>query len=230
MFVGATGIARVIRRTLEVMREIGSEEPQRVRAAGAIDLPTIQRFMNFWFSSSLDLFGAEISSNAANYFASGIKGRPDERRYADHRALDETLAIEVPDDEGGAARDDVPLRNAINEVVRRGYIRECENGVARWNRPIEAAGCDFRLTLPSPRFRRAIGAWAGISTDPAGNPIPPEAWAARAGDWLPSEADRDFIKSLMQPVTEPGRIAGWIAPPERGIDEKPVDYEYVRLH
>ncbi|HEY1261493.1 MAG TPA: benzoyl-CoA 2,3-epoxidase subunit BoxB, partial [Stellaceae bacterium] len=82
MFVGATGIARVIRRTLEVMREVG-DDPAKVRGAGAIDLPTIQRYINYWFSSSLDLFGAEISSNAASYFASGIKGRPDERRFAD---------------------------------------------------------------------------------------------------------------------------------------------------
>ena len=57
-----------------------------MRRAGAIDLPTMQRYMNFWFSSSLDLFGAEISSNAANYFATGIKGRPDEARFADHIA------------------------------------------------------------------------------------------------------------------------------------------------
>src|ERR671929_603606 len=81
MFVGDTGINRVIRRTIEVMKELGSDDPEAVRRAGAVDLPTIQRYVNFWFSSSLDLFGSDVSSNAAAYFASGLKGRPDEAQY-----------------------------------------------------------------------------------------------------------------------------------------------------
>ncbi len=224
MFVGATGIARVIRRTLEVTREIGSDDPAAMRNAGAVDLPTLQRYMNHWFSSSLDLFGAEISSNAASYFASGIKGRPDERRFSDHLALEETLAIESPNGiENG------PLRNAMNEVTRRAYIHECENAVQRWNRQIAAAGCDFRLRLPSPHFRRVIGAWAGAHTDPHGQPVTAEIWRQRQSEWLPSEADRAFVKSLMQQVVEPGKMAGWIATPERGINDLSLDYEYVRL-
>ena len=228
MFVGATGIARILARTLEVMRETGSDDPARVREAGAIDLPTMQRFLNFWFSSSLDLFGAEISSNAASYFAAGLKGRPDERRYLDHVAMDATLALETPQGQGIANRE-VPLRSAINEVTRRAYAHECGNAVGRWNRQIAEAGRDFRFALPSPRFRRAIGVWAGVPCDPQGRPVSGEMWRARQDDWLPSEADRDFIKILMRPVTEPGRIAGWIAPPERGINDLPADYEYVRL-
>lgn len=221
MFVGATGIARVIRRSLEVMGEHGTDDPDAVRSAGAIDLPTLQRYINYWFSSSLDLFGAEVSSNAASYFASGLKGRPDERRFADHAALDELLEIEVP---GG--RQQVPLRNAVNEVARRAYVHECENAVARWNRLTTAAGCDLRLRLPSPRFHRAIGAWAGVATDPEGRPL---TAPAPLEAWLPSANDRAFVASLMQRVIEPGRMAGWIAPPERGINDLPVDYEYVRL-
>jgi len=51
----------------------------------------------------------------------------------------------------------------------------------------------------------------------------------RLSEWLPSESDRAFVRSLMQRVTEPGKIAGWIAPPDRGINNLPVEYEYVRL-
>jgi benzoyl-CoA 2,3-epoxidase subunit B len=229
MFVGATGIARVIRRSLEAMRELGTDDPGAVRNAGAIDLATLQRYINYWFSSSLDLFGAEVSSNAASYFAAGIKGRPDERRFSDHHAGGEVLAVDMPDGLGGAATQQVPLRNAMNEVARRAYIHECANAVERWNRLIAAAGDAFRLRLPSPRFHRAIGAWAGISTDPEGRPIAAAAWRAQQHDWLPSAADRAFVGSLMQRVTEPGKIAGWIAPPERGINDLPIDYEYVRL-
>jgi len=230
MFVGDTGIARMIRRTLEVMREIGSDDPAAVRAAGAIDLATLQRYMNFWFSSSLDLFGAEVSSNAAAYFGNGIKGRPDEARYEDHRALDQSLATDVPDGLGGVASEEVPLRNAMNEVMRRGYVHECENGVRRWNLLLEKAGQEFRFRLPSPRFRRAIGAWADTPTDPDGRPIAPEMWQRHQAEWLPSDADRAFVATLMRPVTEPGKMAGWIAPPNRGVNDLPLDYEYVRLH
>jgi benzoyl-CoA 2,3-dioxygenase component B len=123
----------------------------------------------------------------------------------------------------------VALRNAMNEIARRAYIHECANAVGRWNRLIAGPGHTYRLSLPSRRFHRAIGAWAQVSTDPEGRPIDAVASKARHDDWLPSAADRAFVGSLMQRVTEPGKMAGWIAPPERGIDNLPIDYEYVRL-
>jgi benzoyl-CoA 2,3-epoxidase subunit B len=228
MFVGRTGITRVVKRTLEVMKALGSDDPADLRRAGAIDLPTLQRYINFWFSSSLDLFGAENSSNAATYFATGIKGRPDEARFEDHVALGQHLRLDVPDRRGGVASEEVPMRNAMNEVTRGAYIKDCDIGVQRWNRLIAEAGYEFRLALPSPRFRRAVGVWAAVHTDPRGNPISEEASNARRDDWLPSEADRTFVKSLMDRVTEPGKMAGWLAPPEGGINYLPVAYEYVR--
>jgi benzoyl-CoA 2,3-dioxygenase component B len=151
MFVGTGGITRVVKRTLEVMKALGSEDPAAVRNAGAIDLSTLQRYINFWFSSSIDLFGAEISSNAASYFASSLKGRPDEARFADHLASDQSLRIEVPDGEGGVAAEEVPMRSAMNEVTRAAYVRDCDVGVQRWNRLVAEAGCDFRFRLPSTR-------------------------------------------------------------------------------
>ncbi len=229
MFVGTSGITRVIRRTLEVMAALRSDDPAAVRTAGAIDLPTLERYINFWFSSSLDLFGAEISSNAASYFAVGIKGRPDEARFDDHRAAGR-LRLELPDGSGGVTPEAVQMRTALNEVSRAAYIKDCDIGVQRWNRLIREAGHDFRLTLPSPRFRRAVGAWAGIHTDPQGNQITKEEWQAREHDWLPSEGDRSFVHGLMQRVTEPGKVAGWLAPPEIGINNLPFAYEYVRLN
>ena len=229
MFVGRTGITRVVKRTLEQMKALGSEDPADLRRAGAIDLPTLQRYINFWFSSSLDLFGAENSSNAAGYFAAGIKGRPDEARFEDHIALGQHLRLEVPDRNTGVTSEEVPMRNAMNEVTRAAYIKDCDIGVQRWNRLIAEAGFEFRFALPSPRFRRAVGVWAGTKTDPQGNPIDDGSWDARRDDWLPSEADRAFVKGLMQRVTEPGKMAGWLAPPEGGINSLPFNYEYVRL-
>jgi benzoyl-CoA 2,3-dioxygenase component B len=230
MFVGETGIGRVVKRTLEVMKELGSEDPAAVRGVGAVDLPTMQRYLNFWFSSSLDLFGAENSSNAATYFATGIKGRPDESNYQDHMALNATFELAAPDGESGVKSETIALRNAMNEVTRGAYIRDCEIGVKRWNRLIAKAGFTAELTLPSPRFRRSIGAWAGHSIDPGGVPIAAREWQARRDQWLPSDSDRAYVRSLMQKVTLPGKMASWIAPPDRGINNLPVDYEYVHLH
>jgi len=224
MFVGETGVGRIVKRTLEVMKEIGSTDPQAVRAQGALDLPTIQRYMNFWFTSSLDLFGSEVSSNAATSFATGMKGRPDESQYPDHVCVDATYELQTP--QGTQA---VSMRNALNEVMRTSYIKDCEIGVKRWNMQIQRAGYDLRLTLPSPRFRRSIGAWVNVPTDPQGQSISREEHDRRLSEWLPSESDRAFVRSLMQRVTEPGKIAGWIAPPDRGINNLPVEYEYVRL-
>ncbi len=228
MFVGDTGIQRVVRRTLEVMREIGSDDPDAIRRAGAIDLPTIQRYLNFWCSSSLDLFGADASSNGASYFASGLKGRPDEGKYTDHVMRDATYDLAVPD--GVTVRvEQRPYRNAINEVVRESYIEDCERGLGRWNKWIERAGLAFRLRLPSPRFHRTVGSWAGVATDLDGTPIARDDYADQLVTWLPSDADRAFVQSLMQPVRERGKMASWIAPPEKGIKDRAVDYDYVRL-
>lgn len=224
MMVGVNGVARVVQRTLDVMKELKTEEPDKLRAAGVVDLPTLQRYLNFWFSSSLDLFGAEVSTNAASYFATGIKGRPDEGRFDDHVCRDGALAVETPD---GAQ--DVPLRNAMNEVTRQSYIKDCDNGVQRWRKMIAQAGFSLCLALPSPRFHRTIGAWANQFVDPTGKPVSEAEWQARRDEWLPSAGDKVFVKSLMRPVTTPGKVAGWIAPPERGVNRLPADYEYVRL-
>ncbi len=219
MFVGETGIARIIKRTLDEMTKLGSEDPAALRRAGVIDLPLLQRYINFWYSSSLDLFGSEISSNAASYFANGLKGRPDEDTFADH---DAGTAFETLDTPGGPQ--EVPARNTMNFVTRAAYIRDCQVGVTRWNRAVTKAGFGFAFKLPSERFNRRVGLWAGAQCDPDGQPATPEAVTAS----LPSQGDRDYVKSLMVQVIEPGKMANWIAPPDRGVNNLGVDHVYVR--
>ncbi|MDG2202932.1 MAG: benzoyl-CoA 2,3-epoxidase subunit BoxB [Burkholderiales bacterium] len=224
MFVGETGVGRVIKRSLEVMTEIGTDDSVAIRQQGAVDLETLQRYLNFWFTSSLDLFGSEISSNAAMSFASGIKGRPDEGRYEDHLCNDATYDVDTPE---GMER--VNLRNAMNDVTRGAYVKDCEIGIKRWNMMIKRAKHDVTLSLPSTRFNRTIGSWANVPTDPNGQKISQADFDKKKSNWLPTESDQSFIRSLMQCVNEPGKMAGWIAPPDRGINNNPVDYEYVRL-
>ena len=228
MFVGETGILRVVDRTASQMKEHKKDHPDDVRKLGVIDLPTMQRALNLWFSLSLDLFGGEISSNAASYFASGIKGRAKEQEYEDHIALEGTYGFDVPK-EGKLEHQDVPLRNAMNEVLRDEYVEDCQRGVDKWNRTIAAHGIPVELVLPSRRFHRHIGLFANMPFDTQGNLLTQEQWNQRKWEWLPSEADKTFVKSLMQrAIFDPKQMAGWISAPKQGIKGRPVDFEYVR--
>jgi len=212
------------------MKETGTDDVDAIRRQGAVDLPLLQRYLNFWFSSSLDLFGSEVSSNAASTFGNGIKGRPDETtQYQDHICADASRELELPDGQGGLKKETVGMRNAMNEVLREAYVKDCEIGLKRWNMQIKRAGHAFELKLPSSRFRRAIGAWANVPTDLEGKLIDREEFERRLPGWVPGGSDKAFVKSLMQRVVQPGKMASWIAPPDRGVNNLPVDYEYVRL-
>jgi benzoyl-CoA 2,3-dioxygenase component B len=225
MMVGETGVQRVVQRAVELAQ---ADPNGDTRAQGGIDLPTIQRYLNLWYSLSLDLFGGEISTNAADYFAAGLKGRAKESQYDDHVALDQTYPIDVIES-GRLVRQDVPMRNAMNEVQRASYTEDCQRAVDKWNRTIAETGeTGFELRLPSRRFHRAIGAYSGAFFDPDGTLLPEEEWNRRREEWLPSEADLAYVRSLMRPVFEPGKIAGWIAPPRTGINRQPIEFEYVR--
>ncbi len=228
MFVGETGVLRAVERTAQVMRESGKDHPDDLRRLGVIDLPTLQRYLNLWYSLSLDLFGGEISSNAATSFATGIKGRAKEEDYPDHRALTGTYPLETVK-EGRLQREEVPMRNAMNEVLRDAYVVDCQRGVDKWNRALEEKGLPFRLRLPSRRFHRQIGIYAGAFADPDGHLLSEADWRARADAWLPGPSDRAFVRSLMQrPIDQPGTMAGWLGAPRQGIKGRPVDFQYVR--
>jgi benzoyl-CoA 2,3-dioxygenase component B len=94
---------------------------------------------------------------------------------------------------------------------------------------IREHGIDFELKLPHRGFHRAIGSFAEAKVSPDGRVVSEAEWDARRGEWLPTDADAAYVASLMQPVTAPGRFASWIAPPARGINGQPVEFEYVRL-
>ncbi|MGD8413364.1 MAG: benzoyl-CoA 2,3-epoxidase subunit BoxB [Candidatus Latescibacterota bacterium] len=228
MFVGETGIARTVERTCQVMNEMGGVS-EDVRKHGAVDLPTIQKHLNLWFSLSLDLFGGEISSNAASYFANGLKGRVYEKKYDEHRLVDGIYNIDRYEN-SKLQTEEVPLRNALNEVHRDAYVADCQKGVKRWNRVLEKHGLSDRLSLPHRRFNRGTGLYAGLHFDPQGNLMSEKEWNSRRDEWLPSIEDKAYIDNLnAKPVFEPGKLANWIAPPRRGVNNKPLDFEYVRL-
>src|ERR1700716_378348 len=226
MFVGTTGVDRVVKRPAQLRCEPDTAE---VVAAGGIPLDIIQKYVNFHYTVSLDLFGSETSTNAGNYFTAGLKGRwQEERRKDDHVLTEGSAHIDLVRD-GELTTDEVPALLALNHDLRREYISDCETGLKRWNRVLEQAGIEQRRALPHVGFNRDVGLFADHYITPKGDVVGKDAWEAKRDSWLPTEADKTHVRSLMRPVYEPGKIAGWIAPPSRGINDKPLDYEYVHL-
>jgi benzoyl-CoA 2,3-dioxygenase component B len=234
LFVGETGLGRVVKRTGELMREAGGKDVREaggkgVRELGGIPLDIIQRYINFWFSYSLDLFGGEISSNSADFFAAGLKGRyKEQKQYDDHVAATGAYSLTVVED-GRLREREVPLRNALNEILRGEYVKDCQRAMTRWNKHLADEGVEAQLYLPSTRFHRHVGEFAGHHFDVQGDLVGAEEFEARRNEWLPTGEDREYVRSLMHAVTEPGKIANWIAPPLAGIKGKPFEFEYVRL-
>jgi benzoyl-CoA 2,3-epoxidase subunit B len=226
MFVGESGIMRIAQRACELMKRHDADD---LRGVGGIDLKTLQRYLNFHYSVSLDLFGSEISSNAATYYTAGLKGRYQEERIADdHRLVDASYPV-LQNRDGRLMEAEVPALPALNERLRDDYVADCAAGVGRWNRVPEKFGIPFQLKLPHVAFHRQIGEFAKVETDLDGNVLGNDAWEKRKGDFLPNDGDREFIESLMKPEFEAGKFASWIAPPKTGIDNKPGDFEYVKI-
>ena len=233
MFVGETGVGRTIQRTCEVMNEHGITDPydiEKIRSFGVIDLPTIQKKLNLHYTLSLDLFGSEVSTNAANSFNWGLKGRYRENKLEDDHQLKSALYPVAEFDGHQITVKDMPAISAINMRLRDDYSEDAAGGVRRWNQIIKKHNVDFEMRLPHEGFHRNIGTFAGAPITPEGIVISREEWSSRRDEWLPSKADGDYIASLMVPVTEPGKFAGWISAPKVGIDNKPGDFEYVKLH
>jgi benzoyl-CoA 2,3-epoxidase subunit B len=226
MFVGTTGVDRVVERTAQLMREHDTDD---IGSEGGIPLDVVQRYLNLHFSVSLDLFGGETSSNVAAYFTAGLKGRWQEtRRGDDHRLLDARCPVDSLVD-GRPGTREVAALTGLNQDLRGEYVDDCRKGLDRWNRILERGGVDRRLELPHRAFNRHVGVFAGLPVTPSGEVIDAAEWERRRDRWLPSAADRELVASLMHPVYEPGRMAGWVAPPKAGIDDRPVDYDYVRF-
>ena len=226
MFVGASGVGRVVERTVELMREHDTDD---VTEHGGINLDTLQRYINFHFSVSLDLFGSEKSTNAATYYAAGLKGRFGEDDYDDDHVLDEVESSYLTVADGQVVEETLAARALVNHELRREYIADCAKGLRRWNRTIAGAGIALELALPPEGFHRDVGVFRDVKLSPQGDSVSDDDWAASVRLWLPSDDERAHVASLMKPEYRPGKIAGWIAPPSRGIATKPIDFEYVRL-
>jgi benzoyl-CoA 2,3-dioxygenase component B len=224
--VGENGIGRTVQRTAELMKQ--GLDPRKV---GAIPPEIVQRYVNEWATASYDLFGGEDSSNAAESFASGLKGRYREGDgiYKDPKALDQIYETQAVTD-GRLSRLEIPLRRAMNALLLDAYVADITRIVARWNKTLSDQGIDAVLKVPSLRFNRQIGLYGGLPIDPEGNPITREEFDRKLPGWLPSRADYEYVASCMVKVHERDKFANWIAPPHQGINGQTADFEYVKFH
>jgi benzoyl-CoA 2,3-dioxygenase component B len=230
MFVGRNGIRRIVDRTAEVMTRERTDDTERLRALGVIDLPTIQRYLNFHASVTADLFGADLSSNAAIFYTTGLKGRYMETRLSDDHVLKEATYPILNASAGELVVHQAPALNALNERLRDEFIEDSVSSVEAWNAALKKRGIDFSFRVPHKAFNRQIGSLAATKVSPEGKVMSADAWNAKSRDWLPTPEDRAFVQSLMGRVVEPGQFANWISPPASGINGQPVDCEYVRFN
>ena len=231
MYVGESGVGRIIQRTCEVMAEHNTDDPARLRELGVIDLPTMQRYLNFHFSVTIDLFGADVSSNAATFYSSGLKGRYEETKYGDDHLLRDATYPVLQVIDGRLAAGEAPALNALNEKLRDDYIKDTVAGVGRWNRIIRKAGISFRIDRAAQGVQSEDRPAGGPSrSSPDGRIISEAEWAAKQREWLATDEDRAFVASLMGRVAAPGAYANWISPPALAINKQPADFEFVRFN
>jgi benzoyl-CoA 2,3-dioxygenase component B len=232
MFVGYTGVKRIVEATASAMAAAGIDDPydtEAVRRLGVIDLPAVQRKVNLHYSLTLDLFGSEESTNAANFFNAGLKGRYHEESIEDdHKLRGDTYPVMKLVD-GKLQPVGVPALGALNARLRDDFMDDCLAGIRRWNKEIASHGIDFDITLPHVAFNRSIGEFEELSVSPTGELLTSEEFENSRRDWLPTADDRVYIEEIMQPHFERGAFAPWIAPPSKGINQQPTDYEYVKL-
>jgi benzoyl-CoA 2,3-dioxygenase component B len=233
MFVGENGVRRVIKKTCEMMNKAGISDPydiSKIRELGVIDLPTIQKKINLHYSLSLDLFGSEISTNAANTYTAGVKGRFWETKIKDDHILKNDTYPILEFTDGQIINKKAPALLSLNMRLRDDYTKDTAVSIKRWNRTIEEAKINFEMKLPFEGFNRKIGTFMSANISPLGDILTKDTWDKDKGKFLPTTDDNLFIESLMKPVSEPGRYADWISAPDLGIDNKPGDFEYVKIH
>ena len=112
------------RLLVEIGALVRSERAKRGmtrRALGVIDLPTMKKKLNLHYSLSLDLFGSEVSTNAANAFNASLKGRFQETKIEDDHRLESSTYPVLKLVDGAIKRVDEPALTALNMRLRDDY-------------------------------------------------------------------------------------------------------------
>ena len=151
----------------------GANGLRRVVKQGVIPCSLIQKYINKWVSTGLDLFGTDDSSSAEWAYVYGIKGRYDERE-ADTEAD----------------------REHLNEASRDLYFQELRAEMGRISKARKEG--EPELYIPSDKFNRGIGKYAGKNYTVEGEFFEgsEEEYQAYLDSVLPTDEDEDTLVNV----------------------------------
>ena len=148
----------------------GANGLRRIVKQGVIPCALIQKYVNKWVSTGLDLFGTDDSTSAQWAYVYGIKGRYDERE-----------ATESAD------------RDHLNEASRDLYFQELSEEMRRISKARKKG--EPELFIPSDKFKRGLGKYAGRNFTVEGEPFDgsDQEWEDYLATVLPTEEDEERL-------------------------------------
>ena len=151
----------------------GANGLRRVVKQGVIPCSLIQKYINKWVSTGLDLFGTDDSSSAQWAYVYGIKGRYYER-------------------EAGTEAD----REHLNEASRDLYFHELREEMRRISKARKEG--EPELYIPSDKFKRGIGKYAGKNYTVEGESFDgsEEEYQAYLDSVLPTDEDEETLVNV----------------------------------
>jgi len=153
----------------------GANGIRRIVAQGVIPCALIQKYVNKWVSTGLDLFGVDESTSAQWAYVYGIKGRYDER-----------------ENEGDADREH------LNEESRALYFEELNLEMERIN--ARRKDGEQELFIPSDKFNRSVGMYQGKMFDLQGEPFEgtEDDWNQYLNSVLPNDDDEAQLQEYFK--------------------------------
>jgi benzoyl-CoA 2,3-dioxygenase component B len=148
----------------------GANGLRRIVKQGTIPMTFLQKYINKWVSTGLDLFGTDESTSAQWAYVYGVKGRYDERE------------AEVEAD-----------REHLNEESRMHYFNELREEMVRISKPRKDG--EPELFIPSDKFNRSVGNYHGSKFTVEGKPFEgdDDAWMAYLNSVLPTDEDEKVL-------------------------------------
>jgi benzoyl-CoA 2,3-dioxygenase component B len=148
----------------------GANGLRRIVKQGVIPCAFLQKYVNKWVSTGLDLFGTDDSTSAQWAYVFGVKGRYDERESSEEAD-----------------------RLHLNEASREFYFQELRDEMRRISTARKEG--EPELFIPSDRFNRGIGKFAGKRYTLDGEMFEgnDSDWQAYLDEVLPSDEDEDRL-------------------------------------
>jgi benzoyl-CoA 2,3-dioxygenase component B len=153
----------------------GANGLRRIVKQGVVPISLLQKYINKWVSTGLDLFGVDESTSAQWAYVYGIKGRFDERES------------DIPAD-----------RDHLNEASRNLYWEELRQEMVRINKGRPEG--QEELFIPSDKFNRGVGNYVDIKFTTTGEPFTGDnaAWKQYLYDNLPNDEDLPELDELFK--------------------------------